>query len=275
MAGDAAERLADRDVLAEVVEPLGAVLRRAARSGAIVAWFQPQLDLASGRIVGAEALARWHDDNSNVPRSGVPHFAVLYEREGLEALLTDRMLECACRAGTGGEIAGTVAVNITAADLADLAFPERVASALARFGLPASRLELELTERVALERSDAVETVLATLREMGVAFALDDFGTGAASIEYLRWLHPEVIKVPREYVAEIDDPLSRSGAIGRACLAFVREMGAEIVVEGVENASILARCRRLGATRAQGYHIGRPVSVDTYRRELERRGHAQ
>ena len=266
------------DLIAELVDPAPAVLARALEHGAIVPWYQPQLDLESGTVRGAEALARWVDESPRGPARARPSdatFVLLFERYGMIPTLTDAMLAHACRAAASGDVAGSVAVNIGAADLADPAFPARLERVLARTALDPARLELELTERVPLERSGAVEASLAAIRDAGAHLVIDDFGTGAASIEYLRWMRPRAVKLPREYAASLGDEASRDGAIGRAVIAFARELGVELVVEGIEDEPCLALCTALGAHRAQGYHIGRPVSLKRYRRgpfALERKG---
>ena len=238
---------------------LVAELRSALEHGEIVAHYQPQSDLASGQIVGVEALARWQH-----PQRGLlmpADFVGVAEQSGLVRPFTLRMLdvavaECARWGALGRPV--TVAVNLAARSLLDRQLPHDVAAVLARHSLPPDRLVLEITESTAASELEVVEEVLARLRRLGVALSVDDFGTGYSSLAFLQRTAVNELKVDRSFVIRM---LSSEGdlALVRTTVQLAHSIGARAVAEGVEDTDVADALRELGCDMAQGYWLSRPV----------------
>ncbi|MDX6198676.1 MAG: hypothetical protein QOJ79_1827 [Actinomycetota bacterium] len=238
---------------------LVAELRSALETDQIVAHFQPQADLATGHIVGAEALARWqHPTRGLLPPM---EFVGVTEQSGLVRPFTLRILELAVAECVTWQRIGrpvTVAVNLAARSLLDRQLPDDVASILKRHGLPASCLVLEITETTATSELDVVEEILGALRRIGVGISVDDFGTGYSSLAFLQRTAVNELKVDRSFVAgmlESDNDM----ALVRATVQLAHSLGARAVAEGVEDGALAAALRGLGCDMAQGYWLSRPV----------------
>ncbi len=181
-------------------------LRGALAEGQLLAHYQPQVEIATGRIVGVEALVRRRDSERGLIPPG--EFIPLAEETGLIGALGEWVLHEACRQGVRWMQAGihplVVAVNLSAHPLRQGDIAESVARVLRQTGFPAERLELELTERALMEREDNTVGVLDRLREQGIRMAVDDFGTGYSSFAYLRRFHLDVLKIDKRFIDEID-----------------------------------------------------------------------
>lgn len=246
-----AERLPSAAALREV--------RVALDQGEIVLHFQPQLHLATGRVVGVEALARWqHPTRGLVPPA---EFLPLVERGDLVDRFTARVLDLALDQCARWRDAGRplpVAVNLSARNLLDPRLPAAVELGLATRSLQPAWLELELTETSAMADPERSRHVLDDLTALGVALAIDDYGTGYGSLTYLRQLSVRRLKIDRSFVAGLaSDAASRSIVVSTLDLA--RDLGLDVVAEGVEDDDTLLRLRDLGCPHAQGFGIGRPV----------------
>jgi len=230
-------------------------LREALGRGEIELHYQPQVGLASGRIAGFEALARWRHPTRGMvsPADFIP----LAEEIGLIAPIGEWVLRQACaQAATWpGEV--KVAVNLSPAQFRSANLVGVVVGALAASGLPARRLELEITETVLLERSEANVATLHRLRALGVRVALDDFGTGYSSLGYLRSFPFDKIKIDRSFVKELTES-SDCLAIVRAVAGLGASLGICTTAEGVETQEQLERVRAEGCTEAQGFLISKP-----------------
>jgi EAL domain-containing protein (putative c-di-GMP-specific phosphodiesterase class I) len=243
-------------------------LRRAVTCGGLHLVYQPQIDLGSGTIVGVEALARWtHPVHGNVPPD---RFIPLAEEAGLIGALDAWVLETACaqtkawrEAGAGGL---HVAVNLSGTEFEDGALVGRIADVLERHRLAPSDLELEITERVAVQQERSARETLDRLRAMGVRIAIDDFGTGYSMLASLRQFPGDKLKIDKSFVQEIVDSHDRAPLVA-AIVAMGHGLGLEVIAEGVETEEQLAALRRLGCDSAQGYHLGRPTEA----REIEQR----
>lgn len=235
-------------------------LRHAVATGEIEVVYQPIFDVGGGTVAGLEALARWER-----PTFGpVPPvtFIPLAEDLGLVAELGEQVLRSACtavrqwRAETSLPL--VVAVNISGIQLADPAFAATVARVLDDVGLPASALELEVTESVLMADVGVAGERLAELRDLGVSLAIDDFGTGYSSLAYLRDLPVNVLKIDRSFTAALPDD--------RPLVALVtdlaRAIGATTVVEGVETRDQLRAVADLGCDQAQGFYLSKPLPRD-------------
>jgi diguanylate cyclase (GGDEF)-like protein/PAS domain S-box-containing protein len=239
-------------------------LRRAIERDELVLDYQPLVDLATDRIVGVEALVRWqHPTRGLVPPLA---FIPLAEETALIVPIGRWVLETACRQGREWqrEIAGRealqISVNLSAKQFAQPDLIELVAGILSETGLDPGSLELEITESVLMDQSEAGIRALRALRELGVRLVLDDFGTGYSSLSYLKHLPLDSLKIDRSFVAELtaDDA---NLPIVRAVISLAHGLGIEVVAEGIETAEQLGWLRRLGCDRGQGFWFARPQAA--------------
>jgi EAL domain-containing protein (putative c-di-GMP-specific phosphodiesterase class I)/DNA-binding NarL/FixJ family response regulator len=238
-------------------------LRRAVAHGEFRLVYQPKVSLTTDRIVGVEALLRWHDPDDGV--IGPNEFIHVAESSGLIVDIGAWVLRDACRQAAAWRneyprSSLTVAVNVSArqfrAGLADL-----VRSCLADTGLPASALCIELTETTVMDDIETTVEVLRQLKRMGLSVSIDDFGTGYSSLEYLHRLPIDEVKIDRSFI----DGLGIHGehsAIVASVISLAHAMQREVVAEGVETAEQLERLRSLGCDLAQGFLIATPTDPD-------------
>jgi diguanylate cyclase (GGDEF)-like protein/PAS domain S-box-containing protein len=255
-------------VAAQTRLELGADLADAVDRAAIDLEFQPIHELASGLLVGAEALARWHHPH----RGAIPpdEFIAMAEQNGLILPLGDQVLDEALRTTRGwmDRVPGAVlrtAVNVSPRQLRDISFHERVQAALTRHGVPADRLVLEVTETVMLEDPSQTLQVMHLLRELGVRFAIDDFGTGYSSLAYLRRLPVDIVKIDRSFVRDLTDDRAAHDLV-RSIVDLASGMGMDVVAEGIETDEQRDLLRAMGCGYAQGYLFGRPCTRETFDR---------
>ncbi|WP_073057655.1 putative bifunctional diguanylate cyclase/phosphodiesterase [Kaistia soli] len=238
-------------------------LETAQERGELFLVYQPQVALADERIVGAEALIRWcHPGRGLVPPS---EFIPLAEASGLIVGLGAWILEEACRQVTlwqGGPLGHvTVAVNVSALQLMDKTFGERVAATVASTGLPPERLVLEITESAAMDTKDKSMRLLAGLRETGVRIAIDDFGTGYSSLAYLRDIPCDYLKIDQSFVRDVFVD-SRASAIVRAIVAVGRSLDLVVIAEGIETKEQADFMQSIWCDKGQGYFYGRPMPAE-------------
>lgn len=241
-------------------------LRQALLHDELLLEYQPIVD-RHGRVVSAEALLRWEHPQRG--RLAPDQFLPLAEQSELIHAIGRWVLRQATeQAARWGELTPQppcVAVNVSARQLAAGTLLRDVHEALEYSGLPASRLELELTESV-MQRADT-RNIMAQLRDKGIAIAIDDFGTGFSSLSYLKAFPVDVIKIDRSFVTDaIVD--ARDAVIVRAIIAMAHILGIDVVAEGVESARHLSVLRKLGCNRLQGFHIGRPEPLEQFRHRL-------
>jgi diguanylate cyclase (GGDEF)-like protein len=247
---------------------LGGELRRALDAGEFRLFYQPVMELATGRVIGVEALARWQHPTRGMVSPA--EFIPAAERTGLIVPLGRWVLRETCRqavawlAEFGPHALYQAAANVSARQLHDPDFVADVVAALADSGLPADRLLLELTESEVL-RGRQVSRTLHELDDMGIRLALDDFGTGESSLSLLRSFPAAVVKLDKSFVdgIEIDDgdpaACDARQAVARAVLQLADALRLDAVAEGVENAEQAAKLQELGYTLGQGYHLARPM----------------
>jgi diguanylate cyclase (GGDEF)-like protein len=238
---------------------LQSALRLAVEQDQFELHYQPQCEPESGRIVAVEALIRW--PHPVLGMVSPDRFIPLAEETGLIAPIGRWVLRTACRQLQAWRAAGhtrlVMAVNLSARQFLAQDIPQLVREALEEHGLPASALELELTETALMHNADAVRSTLQALKELGVVLALDDFGTGYSSLNHLRRFPIDAIKIDKSFTAEMassDD----TTAIVRAIVAMARSLGVQTVAEGVENEAQLRFLAALQCDRVQGFHLGRP-----------------
>ena len=237
-------------------------LRAAITTSQLGVAFQPQVDLTNRRVVAVEALIRWqHPVRGSVPPDS---FIPLAENSGLIAELTAYVLETGLVALAQWRAAGhdlRLAVNVSARHLSDLALPRQIAAALDRHHVPAAALVLEVTETGILSDPVRVDAVIRELRNLGVMIAVDDYGTGHASLNYLKRLHVDELKVDRSFVSDMgrahDDYV-----IVRSTIALARDLGLRVIAEGIEDESTATSLLLLGCEIGQGFHLGRPTSAE-------------
>jgi diguanylate cyclase (GGDEF)-like protein len=238
-------------------------LRRALEQKQFILHYQPQLDLRTQRVVGVEALIRWrHPDKGLVsPAAFIP----VAEESGLIVPMGDWVIEEAARQAMAWRQAGidpgTVAVNLSALQFRRGNLESVVAQALAASGLPASSLELELTESVLISDSDSVEARLRGLKALGVKVSIDDFGTGYSSLAYLRRFSVDKLKIDQSFVRDLDqhpDDVS----IVRAIVQMASSLGLKTIAEGIESQATADLLTDLGCDEAQGYVFARPMPPD-------------
>jgi len=230
-------------------------LRAALQRNEFQPYYQPIRDVASDRVVAFEALLRW-----NHPQRGLIsplNFIPLAEETGLIIQLGELVLKAACADATTWPADIGVAVNLSPVQFRNPNLIASVTEALEHSGLASGRLELEITESVLLQNSEATLTTLHELRAMGVRISLDDFGTGYSSLSYLRSFPFDKIKIDRSFVSELATRQD-SVAIIRAVTGLGRSLGIVTTAEGVENDAQLELLRREGCTQAQGYLFSHP-----------------
>jgi diguanylate cyclase (GGDEF)-like protein/PAS domain S-box-containing protein len=219
-------------------------------------YYQPTIDISSGRIVGCEALLRWHHPERGLVSPG--EFIPLAESIGLIVPLGEWVLRQACAAAARWPEEVTVAVNLSPLQFKNANLVETVTGALAAAGLPARRLELEITESVLLQENENNPATLHRLRDLGVRIALDDFGTGYSSLSYLRVFPFDRIKIDGSFVKELPHNVE-CVSIVRAMADLARGLHMATTAEGVETPEQLEELRAHGCAAAQGYLFSRPL----------------
>jgi EAL domain-containing protein (putative c-di-GMP-specific phosphodiesterase class I) len=221
--------------------------------------YQPLYELGRGNLVRFEALCRW--DSPELGEVSPARFIPVAEECGLIGELGEFVLRQACQDARrwmeSGSYAG-VAVNVSAIQFANPSFVETVKETLAAAGLPAERLELELTESVILRNIEQGILKIDELRELGIRVAVDDFGTGYSSLSYLQKMPVYSVKIDRSFVTDIDSN-ERSVSMIRSVIAMAHAVDLVVVTEGVETASQLCLLRELGCDEVQGFLLGEPM----------------
>ena len=221
--------------------------------------FQPQIHLKTGRIVGLEGLMRWHHPTKGMlpPAAFIP----LLEESGLIVPLGAWALREACRLAMTWPGEQRVAVNVSAVQFAQNAVVNSVRDALLASGLPAHRLELEVTESLLIHDSTAALQTLMQLRALGVRIALDDFGTGYSSLAYVRRFPLDKLKIDRAFIMTLGEDPS-ADAIVRAIISLADALKLETTAEGVESEEQADTLRAIGCTQAQGYFLAKPLPAE-------------
>jgi len=249
---------------------LGGDLPRAVADHEFTVNFQPIVDLGTGQITGAEALARWHH-----PTHGIIdplRFLDAVERSGLLPAFAEAILDQALIAATTWREAGfdvPVAVNVSPRSLLDARFPGSVLARLRAHDLPPDRLVLELTETLTLSQLDVVDRVLSRLRDEGVRLALDDFGTGYSSLSLLSRIPVHELKIDRSFVTAMESS-TEAAAVIRSTLDLGRSLDLTVVAEGVESEPQRRALWEQGCASGQGHLFARPMPVGTLLAALHR-----
>ena len=257
-----AREVADRRIA--LLQAVRATLRSAERRQDVAVFYQPQVDLRTGRLAGAEALVRWTH----------PIWGPVAPDEMIEAveptevmhLLTRHMLDRVCAQISAWNERGLrvrVAVNASVQDLHDPDFPAQILAVLRAYGVPPGQLTIEITERLVLDDAERMARAARRIAELGVGLSLDDFGTGFASIQQLRILPLTEVKIDKSYVNGMT-----GNEVQRAIVTSVHQLASAlnlaVVAEGVEDARTAAALTRLPGTIGQGWHFGHPVPADEF-----------
>ena len=254
---------------------LVAELRRAMEQRELVLHYQPKAVLEDGSVRSVEALLRWQHPHQGLifPDSFIP----VAQETGLIRPLTLYVVDEAlrqCREWRDAGLGLSISVNLSMRNLLDLEFPQQVEGLLKRWEVDASLLELEITESTMLANPARTKAVLGQLHALGIRLSIDDFGTGYSSLAYLRRLPIDEIKIDRSFVMNMDEEAD-DVAIVRSTIDLGRNLGLEVVAEGVETQAIWDKLRELGCSVAQGYFLSRPVPPEQLAEWLvERRGDA-
>jgi len=248
-------------------------LRQALADEQITAWFQPEVDLENGRILGAEALARWIHPTRGV--IDARHFMPLAEDVGLVFAIDDRVITSAVELradlmGSGIDDTFRIWCNVSAGQLARGKPTERLTGLLERTGCDPASIGIEITETAILADLAGAAQELAVARRLGIKIALDDFGTGHSSLTLLHSLPIDRVKIDRSFVRELSSG-GAAAAIVRSVLTLSHELGLDVVAEGVETTDQVELLRELGCRYAQGYLFAHAIPSD----ELTRRLRAQ
>ncbi|MFL6699102.1 MAG: putative bifunctional diguanylate cyclase/phosphodiesterase [Vitreoscilla sp.] len=269
--GRNAFRFWDTEMNASVIEhvELLSAMRAALAHRDFTLSYQPQFDLCSGRLIGAEALIRWH--HAELGQISPTRFIPLAERSGLIIPIGDWVLQEACAQAQRWRAAGwtdlTISVNVSPVQFRRSSVETSVAQALAESGLPSANLELELTESLLIQDSLALVESLASLRRMGVRFAIDDFGTGYSNLAYLKRFEVERLKIDQTFVRRLTDDV-QDQAIVRAIVQMASSLNLFTVAEGVEDGATLALLGDLGCQQGQGFHWSPAVPAADFQKFL-------
>ena len=235
-------------------------LREALAKGEFVNYYQPKVELASGRILGVEALVRWQDPVRGLVPPG--EFVPALEATGLIGAVAQKILERAIadwRAWRAASLpAPRIAVNVAAAQLRDPDFVPALRRTLAALQGDPSALGIEITESLLISDLERASEVLAQVRALGVPVSIDDFGTGYSSLAYIVTLPIDELKIDRAFVSKITADAAYEDIV-RTCVALARGLNLKVVAEGVESEAQAAALRRLGCDQAQGFLYSPPV----------------
>ncbi len=246
-------------------------LRKAMEENELVLFFQPQIEIATGRLASVEALIRWDH-----PRYGIVppiEFITLAEQSGLIGPLTRWILRTAMTDLGAWQAAGHdigMSVNLSPRNLLEEDLPASVARLMENRGISPGTLTMEITEDAIMTDPDCALAAVRHLRDCGVRIAVDDFGTGQSSLAYLKSLPVDELKIDKSFVMHMGDDNSDT-VIVRAMIDLAHDLGLAVVAEGIENKLLLDSLSELGCDFGQGYHIGRPMRHDDFDRWMRDR----
>lgn len=245
-------------------------LRRAVANDEFEVYYQPQVHIATGKIVGAETLIRWNDPEKGMILPSV--FIPIAEDTGLIGAIGEWVLNETCRQGKIWLDAGhrlTLAVNLSAHQVRHQDIPAMVEAALKKSGYPADNLELELTESALMQREEETVAMLHMLRALGIRLAIDDFGTGYSSLSYLKRFPIDVLKIDKSFVDDL--PFDADDmAIVTAIIAMGKALGFQILAEGTERIEQIEFLKERGCTMYQGYFKSPPLPAKEFIKLLEK-----
>ena len=234
-----------------------------------VPFFEPQMDLETGEIVGFEVLARWIH-----PLSGTilpDRFIGVAEEIGLIGQLSEKIIGQALAQAADWDPAIKISVNISPHQLTDAWLAQRIVRLLTEIGFPAERLVVEITESSLFADMELARTIVTSLKNQGIRLALDDFGTGFSSLSHLRSLPFDMIKIDRSFVSNLHSN-RESSAIIVAVTTLANAINVPVYVEGIETEAAHAAMLGLGCAVGQGWYFGKPMTGEQAAQLLDRRG---
>ena len=236
-----------------------------------VPYFEPQVDLTTGEIVGFEVLARWNHALSGVV--GADLFIPVAEEIGVIGRLSEQVIAEALRETANWDPSIKISVNISPMQLADSWLAQRIVRILSETAFPAERLVVEITESSLFTDIDLARSIVTSLKNQGVRLALDDFGTGFSSLSHLKSLPFDMIKIDRSFVANVQAK-KESVAIIRAVTTLAGALSVPVCVEGIENEGAYEAVLSLGCAIGQGWYFGKPMPAEEARELLAARARA-
>ncbi|HEY1042829.1 MAG TPA: EAL domain-containing protein [Telluria sp.] len=248
-------------------------LRRALEQGELEMYYQPQVDVSTGRIVAAEGLMRWNHPTRGLLTAG--EFLPFAEENGLMLPISDWMLGALCRdlmvwnANGGGDVRLSLNLSPQYLDRGD--FFEKMRGALVRYGISPAQIEVEITENICIRNPQHAIEQLNRLGQLGISVAIDDFGTGYSSLSYLHRFPVNTIKIDQSFVREIHDDASHYPVI-LAIISIARGLGLNLVAEGVETEMQSRYLQANGCNVMQGYYYHRPISLTQFVGVLQKQG---
>lgn len=247
-------------------------LRRAVERQEFRLYYQPFLNIHTGRVVGAEALIRWAH-----PTRGIlapVHFLPVIDDIGLSPRLGQWILETACRQAAAWNASGDrslrIGINLSNAQFQDQRLSTQLSRMLQETGVPPGCIELELTETIVMPHPEEAVALLQQFKAMGLRLALDDFGTGYSSISHLRTLPIDTVKIDRSFIVDVAKSVE-DAAIAESMISMAHTRHMHVLAEGIETTDQLALLRRLGCDEVQGYLFSKPVATGEFPSLLDRR----
>jgi predicted signal transduction protein with EAL and GGDEF domain len=241
-------------------------IRAAIPNDEFVPYFEQQIDLGTGELVGFEMLARWISPERGLisPDSFIP----IAEETGMIGDLSMSVIRKALIEAKGWDQKLTISVNISPVQLKDPWLAQKIVKLLVETGFPASRLEVEITESSLFKNLSLAQSIIGSLKNQGIQIALDDFGTGYSSLAHLRALPFDRIKIDRSFVSSMMDN-TESAAIVSAIAGLGASLSVPITAEGIETEDVIEKLHMLGCSKGQGWHFGRPLSITEVRTLLD------
>jgi EAL domain-containing protein (putative c-di-GMP-specific phosphodiesterase class I) len=235
--------------------------------------YQPQIDLANSKVIGAEALVRWTtDDGRSIPPD---QFIPLAESSGLIIELGEWVFRTAIAQLMAWDAAGLpqlrMAINVSPTQFRDPRFASRLQNIIEELQVPAQRIELEITEGVAMFDPETVISTLTELRALGMEIAVDDFGTGFSSLSYLHRLPINRLKIDRSFIRDMETSGSGGATIADMVVKLGQSLGLSVIAEGAETPAQIQMLRDIGCELAQGFLYSRPLNAETFGKWLAER----
>ncbi len=240
-------------------------IREGIKNEEFVPYYEQQIDLESGKLVGFEMLARWQSPKYGLVNPDI--FIPIAEEIDVIGALSENLIRKALRDAKEWHPSLTLSVNISPVQLRDPWFAQKLLHILVESGFPPNRLEIEITESCMHENIGAVRSIVSSLKNQGIRISLDDFGTGYSSLSQLRSLPFDRLKIDRSFVTEIGSDNANSELI-RAIISLGKGLSLPVTAEGIENGKVLEALRELGEIKGQGYLYGRPEDAETTRKRL-------
>jgi diguanylate cyclase (GGDEF)-like protein len=243
-------------------------MRNGILAGEFVPYYEQQIDLTTGRLLGFEMLARWESPTLGLISPEI--FIPVAEETGMIGSLSFAVMQRAFTDARGWDAELTLSVNISPSQLRDPWLSQKLLKLLTETGFPPNRLEIEITETALYDNLGLAQIIISSLKNQGIRVALDDFGTGYSSLAHLRALPFDRIKIDRSFVMSMGEN-SESAAIVQAIARLGESLGLPVTAEGIETKDIEERLLSLGLAKGQGWHFGKPMTVEQARRLLSDR----